>query len=969
MTPPKLLPLRLDPPAAWKDSGLHFLPDLQLKLAPGFPLGTPDQPGKYSLLGGQALAWSPPSLWTPRPFPYAPPSAPPAAAPVAAKDGFWSGAETFKFITDVLLLVESLDAKGSNMISNGGEGGCRYEEMAKREEARKLMDKCLVKFEPNTHASVVLQLRKMRGADESLISAFRVGYDKNIYKDEFPDNQVRVQGFQFTPRPEKAIPFGAEIDPLTADGYSIRYMVEGAAMLAIPLLGYPIFKLKAEPSDKLDLTRDFLLSLGLEKPADFAEAHTGHFLVPQKVADFMKLVRHIETDDDKLSVVNINKLKGRPSLFDWLSFERIDWVSQLRAGKLEVPHFGAFSFSRKAALQRAAGAKDEEARKKILSQASRLEIHGTKAGLAIELSNVEIDEAHFKIGDQDVTIKGMSAGKIRSTLPGLQELIRQIKAGTFGLDKLGVQAEDLFVEELSIRDSKNQITTQLKNANLKTFSFNGSDNISAQGVQADSLDVQSGKLNAGFKIEKASVAEVRFTRKNGLEEISMPRIEGGKTLIRYSNTTLKAEQSLFEGLNWAEGPEASRLSIQQLSSSGSIHYEAPSGLSFETRGSSQLRQIKLSHEKSGRLNASLELAGKVQKLELNQGMALQLKLNEAEFGPSQIAFGFQIDPQSQALESIQYNCSFDIKSTEVGLSQIGPVTVAPSSLKNGRLKLAQAGGLLKMPHMDLSGNLDIRLQTIAGSNESFNIPGLSVSGSINEISLKGPARFRTTLEGWVFEKVENAQGEKIQATAQIRQVDFSHDPHLVPGNNLKKWPHNEVVKTQMLFKSADLSIGDIERIEFANRLRNVELRNIRFTNLQASGVAWAKFPLFYYMRGLFPEIGARQKDTLVNPSFTSLDRFSIQTPDEGPTLTLLEGFKGEVYEVAGDEKFAKVNIPLLRIHPEGETLVDTGDQPTEIELYLIDKARGGWIRLHSVPRPLEKRRSRIVAPPPSPSKP
>lgn len=172
----------------------------------------------------------------------------------------------------------------------------------------------------------------------------------------------------------------------------------------------------------------------------------------------------------------------------------------------------------------------------------------------------------------------------------------------------------------------------------------------------------------------------------------------------------------------------------------------------------------------------------------------------------------------------------------------------------------------------------------------------------------------------------------------------------------------------MLFESADLSIEGVERIAFSqegfqdggSHFSNLEIQGIRLDHLKAGGVLWAKFPLFYYMRGVFPEIGDNQENPVVQPSFAKLNRFSIRTNPDGKSATLLEGFESEIYEVQGQRAYAKVNFPYLKISPGEEKLIDTGDQVNRVNLYLIDKLRGGWIQLRSVDRPLLFRRSRII---------
>ncbi len=816
MISPFIKPLTLDPNIISLETDLLFFTDIPLKLSSNIEK-TNNLDLKKSHLISEPLQWTPSPLWLYR--------------VVKEETKPWTGTDTFQLIRNILLLTEALDVEATGMLSNGGNGGCRYEEMAKREEVKELFDLCLVKFEENTLADVSIQIRKIKNSSESGIHLFRLRYDKNIYKDVFPDNQVRVQGFQFLPLPEKEVPFDQAISPLKQQGYSLRYMIEPSGLLSIPILSYPIFKFMDEANEKLELTKDFLLSLGITQREHYTEAHTDHFKFPQKVSDFLQLITHIEADDEKISVVNINKLRGYPDLFNWLSFQSLNWTSRLREGKLEIPHLGSFTFNNNKGL---------------------IEIHSRNGSMTISLSHLEISEAVFKIDNHEIHMKGMRLGKISTQLPAFANFIQQIKEGKFNEENLTIGVEDFFVEELSIRDTKSQITTHLHNT-------------------------------------------------------SIPYI--------------------------------------------------------------QLDKIHLEYFNSGEFKASLTFLGKVNHLQLQQGPHFQLNLKQAEFHASPLMIQIKLNPETQKLDNIQYDFDFDIQSTSIDRSQLGQMTLAPSVLRNSRLRLIQTeNNLSQIPQIDFQGELDIHLESILGNEESFNIPGLAIRGEIYDIALQGPLHLKVNPEGWGLEKAMTSSQNKIQAKAQIRNVALIHDPHLIAGNNLSEWPFHEVVKTDLGIDSADFFIDDLERIEFyenetthpGSGFRNVEIRDIRFENIHAQGVIWAEFPLFYYMRGVFPEIGTREIDSKLAPSFVSLKRFSMHSSEQGNPLTLLEEFETEIYEVDGHKAFAKVHIPLLTIGLQGNHWVDTSNQINKADLYLLDPARGGWVKLKSLPRPLEYRRSRLI---------
>src|SRR5262249_34685747 len=145
--------------------------------------------------------------------------------------------------------------------------GCRFPEFSLRSKVQEDEKNCKVMFEADTHGLLNLQVRKVRGKNESRITGFRLSYDKQVVRDKWPDSQVPVLGFHFIPAPTESIPFYQEVDPPTFTGFGLKYIPTRRGILDVPLLGFPLYKIFAEDSKELEFTTDYLSSWGLDDAA------------------------------------------------------------------------------------------------------------------------------------------------------------------------------------------------------------------------------------------------------------------------------------------------------------------------------------------------------------------------------------------------------------------------------------------------------------------------------------------------------------------------------------------------------------------------------------------------------------------------------------------------------------------------------------------------------------------------------
>ncbi|MBL7685121.1 MAG: hypothetical protein JNK65_03685, partial [Deltaproteobacteria bacterium] len=405
-----------------------------------------------------------------------------------------------------------------------------------------------------------------------------------------------------------------------------------------------------------------------------------------------------------------------------------------------------------------------------------------------------------------------------------------------------------------------------------------------------------------------------------------------------------------------------------------IKYQLPlSDFSFQTAGNSKLNSIDFKQSEDSEhhkiLHANLDLSGKITHLQISQKNLFSGKLSEASIKEGKIVVDAKLSADNPIqLEGLKYSLVTKVEKIKLDEARIGKISLGSSEVTDASISILheQDFNLNTLPSIDISGNLKLNITSLSGSHETFNIPGFDLSGNIQSILIQGPAHLNWNSGNWFLKRPSSETNSKLKVSAHLDQIDLSHNPSIVKDNELKKWSNSHVVKTNASLKSADLLIEDVEKIEFKTStetsgnsgLQNVSIHGISINKIDAGGIFWANFPLFYYLRGVFPKIGTLEKGPEMKPSFIKLGDFNIKPENNIPVITF-EKFSTELYEIGGNDQFAKLNIPFLKIYSKGSTLVETGDEKISVDLKFLDKLRGGSFEFKSVPRPLEERKSRI----------
>lgn len=95
-------------------------------------------------------------------------SNPPAPVPPRP----WKPSDTGQLILDILMAIDSMDVDLNDLTVNGGQKGCRYSEVVRKDRYDAGKEKCKNQFEAGTLADVHLEVRPVEGKTYSELNRF-----------------------------------------------------------------------------------------------------------------------------------------------------------------------------------------------------------------------------------------------------------------------------------------------------------------------------------------------------------------------------------------------------------------------------------------------------------------------------------------------------------------------------------------------------------------------------------------------------------------------------------------------------------------------------------------------------------------------------------------------------------------------------------------------------------------------------
>ncbi|MCE9624602.1 MAG: hypothetical protein K8R69_03970, partial [Deltaproteobacteria bacterium] len=228
------------------------------------------------------------------------------------------------------------------------------------------------------------------------------------------------------------------------------------------------------------------------------------------------------------------------------------------------------------------------------------------------------------------------------------------------------------------------------------------------------------------------------------------------------------------------------------------------------------------------------------------------------------------------------------------------------------------------------------------------LKGFSIEGLLKDIGIKGAGEIEIKPEQVSLVKLPD--GDKpgqLRISGFAKNLVFRDDPS-VRKDELKKIVGGSAIKTEMNIESAKIEVKDLDSFVFVRPnpevgrkadLKKLKVNDISLTNIEASAKIWAKFPIFGWLRGTFPQIGTiagKIPDEKVN-SELRLGTLDIDTDESGKT-TSISNLLIQLFEIGGQTQKAKFKLPSLTLSPK---LITTGKDPIELELYFKDLDRGG----------------------------
>ena len=295
-----------------------------------------------------------------------------------------------------------------------------------------------------------------------------------------------------------------------------------------------------------------------------------------------------------------------------------------------------------------------------------------------------------------------------------------------------------------------------------------------------------------------------------------------------------------------------------------------------------------------------------------------------------------------------------------------------------------------LPIFDITGDLGLKAGSLGISKESFNLPGLQTSGSIEDINFKGTFHLRSTGNSLILENgspPEKRERFGLDGTLKEVVVDLNH-LLTSEGEKLKNWKGGDLVKSHLELGARSLVIGDLRKFEllmvpqfhphkteptYSFNIHEVEAYDISMQGIQGKKITlWKNIPFWEYLRGGFPEIGTLAEGIaqLIDPkyqgpqeSFLKLGAIfmcnrdgeglcrekppelhdSVRRKNYGQPITNLRGFDTALYGVRDDQHLI-IRIPgELRITPKEERVLTTHNTPLYIDTHLKDDIRRGEI--------------------------
>ncbi len=901
------------------------------------------------------------------------------------QDASWTADHTGKLVRDLLISIESMDLEFQGLPVHGGQAGCRYSEVVSSEEFSKA--KCVNKFEKDTHATLRAEVRPLKGLDVSELYRLYVNYDKAPGR-----TGVNVGGFFVTHplnknaegplhvsqedpfeggkdfrdavRPSFDVPMGTRV-PYSADPSLLMMRPQGWMYDDAPVASF-------------DITKNTLLANGLIQKNFYEDLGVEAFKIPRRLDQLVELFSHVDgcyPKRPKATVKQPNFEHDLPSLFELLSPTKAHLEIQLRSGKISLGPFGYIQFGDKAA--------------------NKIKIEGDDKQTKLEIEIGDLADVQLNQGGYQFTAKGLKTGKITLLLPSIHEMAKEfalleketaevIKARCVDpaahpkpkkdhsayLEKIfgKIEFSNLSADELAFEFKERGVKARIVKPEIRKVEISGSKKITLEGLKAEEISVQDPATKFETKLIKGGIESVVFERLEGGPRMTANQLLSPEWTIGMEPVDIKIEQGAIGKVSLdASIKDRLAVNLEKAKSKGTLQYKnSAESTEITSTGTSEIASFTMVHEKDSsgetKISSALNFSGEIQSLGVSHPQLGEFTLKDTKIGASILKLDFKLPVDPKAKMETRFQLDLGIDRSRVDGGHIRFVDLGESSLKNGKITLNnlqdKIAGLI-------SGDLNLNFKKIEVPLIEVLLKGFTIEGTLKDVSILGEGTLELSPTAISLQKNQKAPAaSSLKIAGSFEKLHLTDDPSQ-RNHDLKKTPGGKAVKSSMTIEQAKVEVADLEEFHFIQGnaaqgikpdLAKLKVNQFSISNIQASGKIWANFPIFGWLKGTFPKIGAKTK-SLPSEVLESEIRFdSLETHREADgKVATLTNLLIQLFEVEGRKQFARFKLPFLFISP---SKIDTGKEPMELEVYFKDKDRGGDFEFDLKDEDLSKRRRR-----------
>lgn len=530
-----------------------------------------------------------------------------------------------------------------------------------------------------------------------------------------------------------------------------------------------------------------------------------------------------------------------------------------------------------------------------------------------------------------------------------------------------IEITGIEAEELSFERPDRGLKATLVNPVIKKATVNGTKSFTFKGLSVDGMNLEDTSTGGKANLGKSEIQELKVSRGKDGPIFDLSVVDGNNLSFQQDNGGIVVDKGVIQSAK-IDLSEKGKVDVKltDTASSGKIDYKNPKeGYEFHTAGKSKLPSFTLDFAKDptgDNIETHIKFSGEIPSLTMSHPLLGDFTMADTVLDDSNFDLNVKFPPEGSVGEKPVDNFSVNVKVQKATLKSghFKHAELAESKVTNGSIKLDKTDAGLSGK---ISGNLDLHIKQIDIPLLELALKGFSIEGVLKDIGIVGTGELEIKPELISLHKLEDSPS-KLKITGAFSKLLFHDDPS-VRKSELKKMPNASTIKTEMDIDGAKIEIEDLDGFEFvrpdteAGRkadLSKLKVTNIGITNIQASAKIWAKFPIFGWLRGTFPQIGTvmgKLPDEKVN-SELRLESLDISTDKSGKT-TQITNLLIQLFEVGGQTQKAKFKLPSLTLSPK---VITTGKDPIELELYFKDQQRGGDFEFHLEDEDLSHRNTR-----------